>query len=184
MLWLKQGQVAERIVVTLAEKTVLDKPVYIFVFKHITTKELVTFEKSYSDDLSSYPKRYNEFEISTASLFLQPGQYIYKVYEKFSPYLLAEDGSYLLTEEGQIILAEGIGGVLTNIPKSKVYLLAEDGSYLLTEDGKKIIAEGTGDGFFSGYINEVENGKMNLLPSSLLNKKEYSTTTIIKTYQG
>lgn len=80
MLLLTEGDTAGRIVVTLAEKVTLANPFYLFVFTHITTKEVVKVCRSYADDLSNYPSRYNEFAID-ATVFPEIGQWLYRVYE-------------------------------------------------------------------------------------------------------
>lgn len=82
MLLLNEGQ-TKNIVVTLTEKTTLDDPYYLFVFTHLTTKEVVKIIKSSGDDLSDYPRRYNEFSID-ATLFPSLGQWLYQVYEQES----------------------------------------------------------------------------------------------------
>jgi hypothetical protein len=82
MLLLTQGNAQDSIVVTLTEKSTLESPVYLFVFEHITTKQIVNFIAT--NDISGYPDRYNEFYIPTAELFTELGQYVYNVYEQMS----------------------------------------------------------------------------------------------------
>jgi hypothetical protein len=84
MLHLQQGQTSEFIVLTLQEKqTLTEDYLYKFVFIHGLTKRNVTFFKSSADDSSTYPSRYNEFEIDTADVFEgePPGEWLYTVYE-------------------------------------------------------------------------------------------------------
>jgi hypothetical protein len=84
MIQLIQGQEGD-IVLTLTEKTTLTNPYYLFVFTHETTKEVISFIKSYADDTSLYPNRFNEF-IFASTLFATAsiGKYIYQVYEQAS----------------------------------------------------------------------------------------------------
>lgn len=82
MIQLIQGQ-DKHIVVTLTEKTTLTNPFYLFVFTHETTKEVFKFVKASTDDLSSYPKRFNEFLFEATHFTSAPvGKYLYQVYEQ------------------------------------------------------------------------------------------------------
>jgi hypothetical protein len=73
------------IIVTLSENVTLDEPYYLFVFTHITTKEVISFIKGLSDDLSDFTDRYNKFLV-LSSVFEDAsiGQYEYAVYEQES----------------------------------------------------------------------------------------------------
>lgn len=84
MIQLTQGLNAD-VILTLTEKTTLTNPYYLFVFTHETTKEVVSFIKASTDDLSGYPNRFNEFTFSS-TLFATatPGKYIYDIYEQVS----------------------------------------------------------------------------------------------------
>ena len=84
MLHLQQGETSQNIVVTLQElQTLTTDYKYKFVFTHGTTKQVVTFFKTSADDESTYPSRYNEFEINTADVFEDrpPGEWLYQVFE-------------------------------------------------------------------------------------------------------
>ncbi len=83
MLLLTKGQSAENIIVTLNEKRTLTSGYYVFAFQHITTKDFVYKVYAFAEDESSYPDRYNEFEINTQSLFGSSlaGDWVYNVYE-------------------------------------------------------------------------------------------------------
>lgn len=84
MLHLQQGQTSQNIVVTLQElQTLTTDYKYKFVFIHGVTKQTVTFFKTSADDESTYPERYNEFEINTSVVFADrpPGEWLYTVYE-------------------------------------------------------------------------------------------------------
>lgn len=84
MLQLTKGQTDEKIVVTLNELKTLDDPFYLFVFTHVTTKEVVSFVVG--EDESEYPERYNQFDINTEALFEEStyGEWHYEVYEQNS----------------------------------------------------------------------------------------------------
>lgn len=86
MLVLTKENVTDNIIVTLNEKRTLAAPNYLFVFEHVTTKDQVKTILFSGDDLSSYPDRFNEFEIPTSVLFADesPGQFNYFIYEQVS----------------------------------------------------------------------------------------------------
>lgn len=86
MILLNIGQASEKITVTLNEKRTLTNPYYLFVFTHILTKTVVNKIYNYLDDLSAYQDRYNQFDISTVTVFASKpiGQWRYDVYEQTS----------------------------------------------------------------------------------------------------
>lgn len=86
MLRLNQAGTADKITVTLNEKRTLDAGYYLFRFIHIETRAVINKIYSFLDDDSAFQDRYNEFEINTATLFLnQPvGTWRYEVYEQAS----------------------------------------------------------------------------------------------------
>ena len=104
MLLLTQNNATDNIVVTLSELIRLTDPNYLFIFKHITNKTVISFVKLNSSDLSTHQNRYNEFSIATATLFGSNknalGQYIYKVYEQVSASNLNPAGLNLI-EQGK-----------------------------------------------------------------------------------
>jgi len=100
MLTLQLGDTTDNIVVTLKEKSVLINPYYLFVFQHITTKQIISFIAG--TDLSVYPDRYSEFAVSL-SLFTVSGQYVYHVYEQASNSNLDPTGLNLV-ENGRMHL--------------------------------------------------------------------------------
>lgn len=106
MLTLNIGQAAEKIVVTLDELKTIDDPYYLFVFTNVTTKEVVSIIKNYTDDESSFPYRYNQFELATSTLFAdkQVGQWIYEVYQQSSSSNTDPDASQGLVESGKMLL--------------------------------------------------------------------------------
>ncbi len=107
MVELRKGQTSENIIVTLNELKTLNEPYYLFVFTQVTTKQVVSFIKSTSDDLSEYPERYNEFEIDTQDLFgtAQPGQWHYEIYEQVSSTNTDVENTTSLLEYGAMILS-------------------------------------------------------------------------------
>lgn len=129
MLIFNQGNTAQRFVVTLSEKAELVDPYFLFEFEHITSKDKVYKFINSTDDLSTAPARYNEFEIDVDDLFggYPTGQWLYRVYE---------------TDE------------LQDEPIST-----------------------TG-------LDEVENGKMNLVKSESFEFKKYNGDTSYKAYAG
>lgn len=86
MILLQKGQASQEIIVTLNEKRTLDAGYFLFVFTHITTRNVVKKIYSFLDDDSDYQTRYNQFEIDTATEFAdQPvGMWNYDVYEQES----------------------------------------------------------------------------------------------------
>lgn len=85
MLELHSGQSGEKIIVTLTELATLATPNYLFVFEHVTTKQVVTFVAG--ADESEFAYRYNQFDIDTDTLFDDRpiGEWHYAAYEQASP---------------------------------------------------------------------------------------------------
>jgi hypothetical protein len=84
MLQFSQSDTNVNIIVTLQELTSLNAPNYLFVFTHVTTKQVVAFVKLNNQDLSAYPNRYNEFNLNPLAIFSTPGEWHYRVYEQAS----------------------------------------------------------------------------------------------------
>jgi len=84
MLQLTQGQTNETIIVTLTELATITDAYYLFVFTHVTTKQVLTKIFSSQDDESDYPARFNQFAINTAEVFAgaSRGEWQYIVYEQ------------------------------------------------------------------------------------------------------
>jgi hypothetical protein len=78
----------------------------LFVFEHVTTKEVVKLVINGIDDLSGYPARYNDFLIpaSTFATATQ-GQWNYFIYEQDNGSNLDADGLSEV-EVGKMILKE------------------------------------------------------------------------------
>ena len=97
MLQFKINSTSEKILVTLTEFVTVDEPIYVFNFTHTITQDVVTFTKTKSDDISLYPLRYNEFQISPSDIFTgyQVGEWHYIVNEKQTGKVL-EYGKLLL----------------------------------------------------------------------------------------
>jgi hypothetical protein len=106
MLVLTQGQSAEKIIVTLTELQTLPEPYYLFLFVHVLTKNEVTLIRSLDDDESVYPERYNQFEVNTATEFLnQPrGEWHYWVYEQSGSSNTDPENTTGLLENGKLLL--------------------------------------------------------------------------------
>jgi hypothetical protein len=85
MLELTTGQTNEKIIVTLSELTTLAAPNYLFIFEHITTKNIVALVMGADESL--FPERFNQFEINTMVQFADqpPGKWNYTAYEQASP---------------------------------------------------------------------------------------------------
>jgi hypothetical protein len=86
MLQFALDDTSVELILTLTEKVTLSTPYYLFVFTHVTTKDVVTMIKSVADDESGYTSRYNQFTIDPSVVFSgkQPGEWHYKVYEQQS----------------------------------------------------------------------------------------------------
>ncbi len=86
MLIITKGLAGQTFIVTLNEaKTVLTS-YYLFRIQSVGTSDLVELFYSSAEDTSSYPERFNEFNVDE-TLFesVAVGQYKYTVYEAFSP---------------------------------------------------------------------------------------------------
>lgn len=104
MLELHTGQSWEKIIVTLTELQTLSNPYYLFVFEHITTKNIVAFVAGADESLYQY--RYNQFDIDTATLFADqpPGQWNYTAYEQESAINIDPEITVSVLEYGKMIL--------------------------------------------------------------------------------
>lgn len=103
MLEFKQTDTSADLILTLTELVSLDTPVFLFVFTHVLTKDVVAF---ISVDTSLFPSRYNEFTINPSVLFAgkQPGEWHYKIYEQVSNSNLDPALSGAVLEYGKMIL--------------------------------------------------------------------------------
>lgn len=116
MLKFKQDDTSASIVVTLNEMVTITGPYYLFVFTHITTKDVVSFVLAQSDDTSLYQSRYNKFILNPSVLFAgtQPGEWNYVVYEQAS----ATNTDVTLTagvlEYGKLLLYRAVDFAFTN----------------------------------------------------------------------
>lgn len=106
MIELVKGDISEQLIVTLNEKKTLANPHYLFVFTHSTTKAVVALVAGV--DQSGFPERYNQFNINTATVFLNktPGQWLYEVYEQESAVNTNPANSTTLVETGKMILRD------------------------------------------------------------------------------
>lgn len=79
---------------TLTENVTLTNPYYLFVFTNKTTNEVSV---CFLTDSSTYPERYNRFNLTEPSdVELISGDYIYKVYEKNTVSTTIPSDDYLL----------------------------------------------------------------------------------------
>ena len=106
MLQFKQDDTLAIMILTLTELVTLATPYYLFVFTHVTTKDVVAFVKSEADDESDYPQRYNQFTVDASTVFngKPTGEWHYKVYEQGSADNLNPDDTNGLLEEGKLLL--------------------------------------------------------------------------------
>lgn len=101
MLVFKIGE-AKNFIVTLSESKTVAEPIYVFNFRHVTLKDVVTVTYQFTDDLSEYPNRYNEFVMaSTTFTNATKGQYTYEVIEQQTNNIL-EVGKMLLQPANEI----------------------------------------------------------------------------------
>jgi hypothetical protein len=85
MLLITKGVTDQTIIVSLSESKTITAPYYLFVFTLVGGSDIVNIIKFYSDDLSEYPDRFNEFDIDETLFSNVPaGQYSYSVYEQES----------------------------------------------------------------------------------------------------
>lgn len=133
---------------TLSEKTTIANPTYLFSLTHRLTNNAYNFILA---DTSSYPTRYNEFQLTEGTtVTLDAGEYIYKIYGQTSPSNLDPTLANELVEEGivkvdfdvqrtqySVTLNEKIYEI--EAPETIAYLLLESGDFLLQEDDSKIL---------------------------------------------
>lgn len=94
MMRLTLGETEQYIVCTLNEKRTLGEGYYLFRFTNGTTQDVVSKIYAFTDDVSSYPDRFNKFLIATSTDFLDqlPGQWTYEVYQQESDTNTDPDG--------------------------------------------------------------------------------------------
>lgn len=105
MLVITKSLAGQTIIVTLSEKKTITSPYYLFVFSSVTTSDVIQAQYFYSDDISEYPVRYNEFEVDqTLFAAAATGQYKYDVYEKPTDEVVADLTTLNKIECGQMEL--------------------------------------------------------------------------------
>ena len=106
MLQFKQDDTAAVMILTLTEYVTLSAPYYLFIFTHVTTKDVVAFVKAEVNDESDYPKRYNQFTINAANVFAgkPTGEWHYKVHEQTSDVNIDPEAAGSLLEVGKLYL--------------------------------------------------------------------------------
>lgn len=106
MLQFKQSDTSAALILTLTENVSISTPYYLFVFTHVTTKDVVKFIKAEIDDESDYPARYNQFTINPSVVFAnqQPGEWHYEIHEQTSSLNTDPDQSGAILEYGKLNL--------------------------------------------------------------------------------
>ncbi len=107
MLQLTKGKTDDKIVMTLAEKLTLSENYeYFITFVHATTKQSVSITRTPEEDGSTYPERYNEFDVNTATTFATgaPGEWLYTAWERDT--VTDELGAVLEVGKMQLLKAE------------------------------------------------------------------------------
>ena len=106
MLQLTYGQAGEKIIVTLNELKTLTDPYYLFRFKHVETKQVVSLIFAAAVDESPHPARYNQFNVATVTSFLDKpvGEWHYSVYEQASSSNTDPEVATGLLEKGKLLL--------------------------------------------------------------------------------
>lgn len=106
MLEFKQDDMTAVLILTLTELVSLPDPYFLFVFTHVTTKDIVAFLKFSDDDESPHPERYNQYTIEPVSLFasMPPGEWHYQVHEQASDTNLDPALAGAVLEFGKLIL--------------------------------------------------------------------------------
>jgi hypothetical protein len=104
MIYIKKDEV-NQIILTLTEVSTLPNPYYLFVFQNEMDKlsAPITF---YTADLSTYPERFNQFELDEpVDLELVKGQYTYSIYEStITPPTIANSTGVVI-EEGRMVVS-------------------------------------------------------------------------------
>lgn len=105
MIVFTSGNTLQRFVVTLNEKKTLSSCYFLFVFTHVTTKQVVNWIVQDIGDLSGNETRYNEFIMDVSTVFSgqKSGQWSYEVYEQVSSTNTVVTGLNML-ENGKMLL--------------------------------------------------------------------------------
>jgi hypothetical protein len=106
MLQFKQNDTSATIILTLTELVTIPNAYYLFVFTHVTTKDVVSFVLGQTDDQSAFEFRYNSFIINPSVLFAgyDPGEWRYRVYQQTSPTNINTSLTNGVIEYGRLIL--------------------------------------------------------------------------------
>ena len=133
---------------TLAEKTTIANPTYLFSLTHRLTNVAYNFILA---DTSSYTTRYNKFDITEGTtVTLDAGEYEYEIYAQTSPTNLDPTLANELVEEGIVKVDFDVARTQYSVtlnekiyeieaPETIAYLLLESGDFLLQEDDSKIL---------------------------------------------
>lgn len=106
MISLSKGETQQYLVCTLKEKQTIGEGYFLFVFTHVTTKDIVNVIYPFDDDLSNYKDRFNKFEINPQAVFVgyPAGFWKYEVYQQDSSENTDVDG--LINVESGIMKLE------------------------------------------------------------------------------
>lgn len=118
MIQLIQGE-NKNVIITLTERTTISSGFYYFEFIHETTKEKITFFKNFTDNLSLFKYRYDEF-LFESSLFQNAsiGKYIYNIYQALADNI-NDVGD--MVETGKMDLNTSVGFSFTQYSASTNY---------------------------------------------------------------
>lgn len=126
MIHLVKGETNE-IVVTLTEKSQLETPNYLFVFKSLENNKLVKFVLLNNADISSFKTRFNKFNIVVNNYFAtaKVGEFTYSIYEQISTTNLDPTLASNLLEVGQMNLKNSSNFNFTTHNSTNTYNVRE-----------------------------------------------------------
>ena len=111
MIYITKGA-SNTICLTLDESTTLTEPVYLFKF--IWETDTIDVDPIYwiGTDTSTYPYRYNLFElVEGTDVTFRIGQYIYEVYEDTTGSTPTDETGLTQVEEGRMVVY-GVGSTI------------------------------------------------------------------------
>lgn len=123
MLKFRQDDTDAEMILTLNESVTIESPYFLFVFTHVTTKDVVKFLKSGVDDDSSHTYRYNQFTINASVVFdgYEVGEWHYSVYEQASSSNTDVSLTGALLETGKLYLDRATDFAFTKYNPSTTY---------------------------------------------------------------
>lgn len=125
MILLTDNATADVIAVTLQEnRTITDDVMYyLFVFKHVLTKQVVNVIYANTDDTSTNVDRMNKFSIDTSVVFAgaPAGEWHYWAYEQTSDTNTDPANAVSLVEQGKMELVKSVGFTFTKYTTTTTY---------------------------------------------------------------